>query len=346
MKPLQKDLDVQAEVRAVVDFVQQKWTPIDSLGTLVSELQEKAFSDWRATFDALDGSFSATISGLVQKRDAALADQYDGTELSVAIDLDRPRRLLIHLLGSAMELQEPAMNIDGPWNFERSANAAYKGASLRHPGLSEAQPLGWRELRLGYARHDGMVEYDLKADADLFKGTDLDAPRTQPFHQMISLPQAMYNDVENRKRPASTLVSAIYSHFLGIRQYLNTAEMISSIEKLADWEVDGPVQGVQFTSQQPLVNVMLKLLPEQNVADFRAAVAAEVKSIAEYEALTDQEKASRRTELSNSLKAMLNSPSVEDIKQDQLHKTLVRKLLVDAYGTRERDPQNSSAPAL
>lgn len=349
VKTLSKQLDVTDEIHAVIDFVRQKWTPIENLDVLVNQLQVRAFHDWRSFFDPSAADMAVTLSGLHRQREEALAKAYTGIALQTAISLDKPTQLVKHLLTQALALREPARKLDGEWHFENASTAACRGARLRHPTLGNATPKGWREVGQGYDPKEGMAAYDNKADADLFQGTDLEAPRTQPLHQMISLPQVAHNEVEHRKRPANTLIASIYSHFLGVREYLNTVQLTSAIESLTDWRAEGLVKHLDLSTEHPMLGVMLKLMPETQDKDFDVAVAEATQAAAEFERMSDEQKAQRRESLVEQTREMLRamqSPTAQEKAEQQAHERKIHQLLIEAYGTNGADPKNECGLTL
>ncbi len=343
VKTLSKHLDVTAEINAVIDYVRLKWTPIENLDILVNQLQVRAFHDWRSFFDPSIGGMAGTLSGLHGQRKELLAKAYTGIALETAIVMDKPAQLIMHLLTQALALKDAARKLDGEWNFENASAATCRSARLRHPTLGYAVPKGWQAAGQGYDPNVHMAEYDNKADADLFQGTDLEAPRTQPLHQMISLPQVAHNEIEHRKKPANTLVSSIYSHFLGVREYLNTVQLVSAIESLTDWNAKGLVTHLDLATEHPMLNVMLKLMPQAQDLDFDAAVAQATQRALEFERMSDEQKAQRRESLVAQTREIVRaaqSPTAQEKAEQQAHERTVHRLLIEAYGTNGPDPKN------
>jgi hypothetical protein len=340
---------VSTEVRAVSDFVRLKWSPIENLETLVSELQVRAFHDWRSFFDPSLAGFSSTLSALRGKREEILAQDFSGVQLEVAIQMDQPAKIIQHLIGSALTLKDNTRLLDGKWSFERSSASVSKGARLRHPGLSHALPLAWSD-QAAADRDSSLDSYDVEAEAALFEGTDLEAARTFPFHQAISYRHVLHNLEESGKKPADTLISSIYSHFLGVREYLNTAELVSSIEDMTDWQAPGLVLAGDFHASTPLLAVMLQLAPAEEAAhDLDATVASVIKARDEYASLHDEEKAHRRekvlAETREMMRAMTN-PTDKEKAEEQAENQKIHDLLVRAFGSGSKTVSADSEHSL
>lgn len=247
MKEITVDMDMDAEVAAIVDFVSLKWSPIKNLSELVTRVRDQALFDGRAWFN--EGVFTSRMIDLSQERlklvEAVLDDP---DEKSMAFGFDNVRSALDMIRMPASTMHEAAHTLDVDVKnhyFEDYTRPLAKEIAKNFPGYSKSKPLGWAEFAKVYEDRTGDNEYDPKPDRELFQGVD---PKGRSWHlvEKLALPALMYDDKGQGRSPTYMLVSSIYSHFLSISEFINTQKLIAAVENYLPFDEPTMLVGLEL----------------------------------------------------------------------------------------------------
>ena len=289
MKTLTADINLDEEVAHLAEFISQKWTPLANIQTLFAEIRDAALHAARGWFDQNEVWELAT-----ELEDARAKRLQSNLNLGfdASVELYDALCTLLHGIGrSAKDLREAGMALDGDWDYERRVRAVEHQLLLKYPDLAGARPLGWAELEKGYCDFDGQEEYDPYPDQELFKGALVQGTFSFDFPYRVALPYVMYDEKCQSFKASAVLVSAVYAHFLGIAEFLNTQKLKQDlVAALPNLDEPGMLFGRNLGTGNPFLMVMFEQMkPCPSRESFEACLAKR----AEYEALSDEEKAKR-----------------------------------------------------
>lgn len=291
MKTLTPSINLDAEVDALAQFTLLKWTRIEQITELFTEIRELAFQVGRGWFDPHPVWLEA---GTLGERRLAVLRQALGPEFAPTSDLyDALSTTLRGIRGTVHSLRDVGLALDGPWKFDKSMDMLTSALVERYPTLANARPLAWAEALEGYVEFSGQAQYDLTKDAALFQGVDVRGSRDAAFPERLALPYVLSESIQGLA-PSRVLVAAVFSHFLGIAERLNTVRMVKSLRELMVSIIDTPgmVHELQLVPRNPMLKFMLSELPQvPTSADFAGSLAR----LAEFNRMTpDEQDACRR----------------------------------------------------
>lgn len=96
------------------------------------------------------------------------------------------------------------------------------------------QPKGWDNIIDDYEDYDGMEEFDHKKNNDLFKGFNSQSCGAGGFHERVSLPNTMYDEVGQGRDRLYTLIGSIYAHGLLCMEHNNSYDFMNEYEPLME----------------------------------------------------------------------------------------------------------------
>lgn len=333
MKDLTAAINLNEEVAHLAEFIRQKWTPIDNLEALFTEIRDAALHAARGWFDA------HTVWERVTDWQDARAALLQGTLTLGAdthVDLyDAICTLLYDISRELRDVREAALALDGDWDFERRVRAIELRLSSRYPDLAGARPLGWAELALGYCDCDGQAEYDPRPDRELFQGSRVDGP-SAGFTSRVALPYVMYDHTCQSQKAPSVLVGAVFAHFLGIAEYLNTQALIHNLAAaLPDLQTPDMLferNEQNLKAHHPVLTVLLQLArPCKTKASFEEHLVIS----AQYAALSEEEKAKLQADNHDAIAKLIarlkSRPSTEEVQERTAAKQHRIVLLKEAF---------------
>lgn len=302
MKKLTTALNLDEEVNNLAEFIAQKWTPISNLEALFTEIRDAALHAARAWFD--QHAVWEVATEMEDKRTALLeANLNMGFKVYPAL-YDAQCTLLSSVARSTGEVRNSALDLDGDWDYTRRVRAVELSLGSRYPDLAGARPLGWDALAKAYNDFDGQEEYDPRPDRELFKGVLVQGTFSGSFTSRVALPYVMYDEKCQSYKAAHVLVGAVFAHFLGIAEYLNTEKLKKDlVDALPDVATPEMMFERNLQTDNPILKVMFELATTcRSKAEFETCLA----SYAEYEALSDEEKAARKAANSEKISEIMS----------------------------------------
>lgn len=334
MKELSTDINLDEEVAHMAEFIRQKWTPIENIEALFTEIRDAALHAARAwlhdhdIWDVAHDMLDARKALLEEKLKDSLPVQSVGVEYYDALCT-----LVYDISGKAKRLKEAGMDIDGPWDFSRRVNALSNRLSAKYPDLATARPNGWAEFEKGYTEYDGQAEYDPKPDRELFKGSKVEGACSGSFPMRVALPYVMYDEKAQGFKAYRVLVGAVFAQFLGIKEMLNTEELKQALKALPGMDEPTMVFERKVATDNPLLSVLFKMA---RPCPKEAAYLAACKSQAEYAMLSDEEKAALEAKHEDKIQQILDrlkssGGGEEDRKKREASKLNLVNLLNEAF---------------
>jgi hypothetical protein len=313
MKTLTADINLDEEVTLLADFIGQKWTPIANLDALFTEIRVAAMKAARSWFES--HSLWEAAHALKKERKTLLRQTYGPM---IYADLyDALYTLLDSISGEARDLSDVGRSLNGTrWDFEtRVRNLELRLCDRQYPDLSSARPLGWAEMEIGYKAFDGQDEYDPRPDQELFKGVNVQGARSADFPGRIALPYVICEEKNYGRRASYSLVGAVYAHFLGIAEFLNTHKVVQDLNAaFPQLQVPEVLYERVVTTENPFLKVAVEVAPPvATPAQFQEHLA----QMAAFEALSDEEKALRKAEGSAAVLEMLDGLNFSDPEEDR-----------------------------
>lgn len=305
MKKITVDMDMDAEVAAIVNFVKQKWSPIPELEQLVTKVRDQALYNARAWFH--EGKFSVKMIELSNQREKMVEALLDDPEEKSAASLyDNVVRALEQIRRPASMMRDAALTLDVDHEnkgFDEFTIPLSKRLIKEIPGFSRSKPVGWAALSKNYPDHSDSAEYDYGSDRQIFQGVDPEG-RTWHLVEKLALPNLMHDYKEQRRTPTYMLVSSIYSHFLGVIEYLNTQKMVSAIESALPLTEQGVVFNLkpEANTGNPHADILLAKITG---LPSREQFERSVQNSRDFDALSDEEKTERKAANAVRIKAMM-----------------------------------------
>ncbi|HDR9105969.1 TPA: hypothetical protein QDB04_002825 [Burkholderia vietnamiensis] len=313
MKKLAADINLDEEVTLLAEFISQRWTPIAGLQTMFTEIRDAALHAGRGWLES-HGIWEKTRD--MEKARQELLMQAMGPKTGDAVEYyDALCTLLDSIGSSATGLRDAGRALDGAWDYERRVKAVLAALTPRYPDLAGARPLGWESMEKGYRDFDGMAEYDPSVDHELFKGTLVEGHGAPDFVGRIALPYVMYDEMCQGRKACYVLVGAVYSHFLGIVEFLNTHRVIEDLAS-AFPQLREPVMLYErkVTTANPFLKVAIELArPAPKKEEFEQSLANKVA----FEALSDEEKAQKKADNSKRILQLLDALKSGSPAEDQ-----------------------------
>lgn len=307
MKEITVDMDMDDEVTAIVDFVNQKWSPIPDLKGLITRVRDQALFDGRAWFN--EGEFTLRLMDMSTQRVKMLEEILDDpAEKSQVLLYDNVRHAIDQIRSSAKIMREAGLSLDVDVQdkyFEQYTKPLAKKIQKDFPGFSKSKPLGWADFAKKYEDFAGQAEYRAEPDRDLYQGVD---PKGRSWHlvEKLALPYLMYDDKCQGNSPTYMLVSSVYSHFLGVREFINTKEMIGAVENLLPFYDPAVSFGlvVPTNSGNDLVDILVgKLEPFPS----KESSEESLRKLREFAALSEEEQAERKKSNAVRIKEMMQN---------------------------------------
>ena len=303
MKKLALPINVTTEAEALAAFIDQTWTAIPDIKSLFNEIRDAALHESRAWFDNYAVGFLA--HDMMSARRGLLVTQLaTEAEKEAGPFYDGVCHVLDQVWSHSDVVAKLGREIDGSWDYSDRVDAVYAKLAKKYPGLSSAKPLGWAALAKDYSDFDGQEEYDGRAANELFQGMDVSSAGSCNFVNNTALPYVMYDEKCQGRKAPRVLVAAVFSHFLGIREFMNTQEMCDALKALplrTDPEVLFDIE--MPTSSNTLMQVLLQMARAPYTAeDYQKSLDAR----AAYDAMSDEEKAARKVEADIETEAMID----------------------------------------
>lgn len=322
LKEITVDMDMDAEVTAIVDFISQKWSPIPDLEKLITKVRDQALFDGRGWFN--ESEFTLRLMDLSDQRVKMLEEIIDDPEQKSQVFLyDNVRSAIDQMRTSAKVMREAGLTLDVDVQdkyFEQYTKPLAKEIHNKFPGFSRSKPLGWAESAKNYTDYAGQEEYRAEADRDLFQGVDSKG-RSWHLVEKLALPYLLYDDKCQGRSPTYMMVSSVYSHFLGIREFINTKEMITAVEKLLPFHEPRISFGLVVSTDtgNSLVDILvgrLKPFPTKKESD------QSLLQQREFSALSEEAQAERKRINSVRVKEMIENmfrhdPVADAARQEQ-----------------------------
>jgi hypothetical protein len=126
-----------------------------------------------------------------------------------------------------MGSMELARLFQDKWDYSKSVKTLISNVKKEFPHATKLKPQGWKKLAKNYNDYDGMDELD--ETNTLFKGTNSAGATCGGFDHRTSLPQVMYDDKCQGRKPLETLIGAVLGHAYFISQKNN------SIKNIKEW---------------------------------------------------------------------------------------------------------------
>lgn len=312
MKPLTTDINLDEETRAVVDFVAKTWEPIDNLEEIVLQIRVSAQHAARGWIDAYDLGFKA---GDLQSARATMLEalpQYAETKTTVST-YDAVCHFLAQVSLKGHLLNQAGLAIDGTWDYGRRTSALSLKISNQFPGFRASRPLGWTALAAGYEDFDGQETFDSRAAKADFAGSRVESAVSGDLCYRLALPYVMYDEVSHGRKAATTLVSSVYSHFLGIQQFLNAQSAMSALSAYVEAQPQGLVFACLGEPQNPhLLVLKLTVRPAPSESDWLKAV----EGVRLYDLLSPDEKKRQADDNRESFDALMQKlPTCAEIER-------------------------------
>jgi hypothetical protein len=248
-------VDVGTELEAMVRFTAQRWDNVPNLRDVLELVYQLAARNARARFNR--DSIAQKFLNLRQHRDQLIEEITSIETYGTVARRDKVLKLTLEAGMGAMALQDIALNLDGEWDFEDSADCVYSMVLQHHEDLSKARPKGWEKLAENYVEYSGMSDYDA-ADEKLFDGADSQADGAHGYPHRIALPYVMYDEFEQGHRAAKVLVSAAYAHFLRLVEHGNTEDILAEMRVLETLVAERqPIYTLELGFTHPVLKTLM-----------------------------------------------------------------------------------------
>lgn len=329
MKELTVDIDLNEEVKAIVDFISDRWSPIKDLEKIVLQVRDQALNDTRAWFNS--DKFSLHIQKMKRARGEFLEqDLEDPDEKQMCSMFDNIIAAMDMINRSSMVMHRAALTLDfdvEDKGFDDYVKPLQNRIAKQHKGLDHSKPHGWKEVKENYPESCDQNYDRVKDHLSAYKGVD---PKGVTWHLAEKL--SVYNLVEDYERqgrsPVYWLIASVYSHFQTINQFLNTEKMLQAIESTLPFDYKGVAFDLPSlgNSGSKLFEVLLKGLSDLPT---RESFEKSVSSRKAPDTRSDSEKIADKKESARIISDMLSSmwsssPEEEKLRMEKDRRELIK----------------------
>lgn len=228
MKQLGGVINLDEEFSSLVSFVRKKWLIIDNIESLMHEAWFIGLDLYKSKFES-HYSVSNKICDMGRDEEKYICSSLVGVEKIVALRY-HPYKVFsrnLFLAGMKTFLKEPE---ESYYDLEKKLKLIIK----KYPECKKMKPVGWNELKKVYEEYMGMDEYDAKADENLFTGTDV-AQYERSFMLRISLPQVIYDELEQGNNRIIVLLMSVIDHAAKCIKHNNAQALLNDIERIESY---------------------------------------------------------------------------------------------------------------
>lgn len=228
MKQLEGVINLDEEFSSLVSFVQQKWSVVDNIENLMREAWVIGLDLYKSKSES-HYSVSNKICDMGRDEEKYICSSLDGIEKTVAIRY-HPYAVFsrnLFLAGMKTFLKEPE---ESYYDLEKKLKLIIK----KYPECKKMKPVGWNKLKKVYEEYMGMDEYDAKSDENLFTGTNV-AQYERSFMLRISLPQVMYDELEQGNNRIVVLLMSVIDHAAKCMKHNNAQAFLNDIERIENY---------------------------------------------------------------------------------------------------------------
>lgn len=318
-------VDLPAERAAIVRQLERTWAPIAALPLMIEAIQQHAFAAARAWFEAyavtdrLHLALDARAKRLAEVLVTPEAREYGPW-------YDRLHALLQAMAMEARALRDAALALDGPWDFERTANRLHGELSVAYPDLPRARPLGWDTLEASYDEDPGFSAFDHAAAAAAFDGANTAGAGSADFVYRTALPSVMYDEREQGRSASRVLVGAVFGHFLRIREHANTQALLAAIDVLPLAEAPAALifEAPALASDNALLQALIDVaeVTHTSAEKYETALA----TARAFALLPAAERAARRERAVDELIASIRADEADPVKEQRTRTEREQKL--------------------
>jgi hypothetical protein len=298
MHKLEGNIDICREIEAMVRFVRARWETTPDLYALFEAIRTLASRDARFWVDSFPIFFA--LRRREEARTALLEDSVtDEDEKNLLPFYDHSCTLLGKMVLAVDRVTNIGRHLDGPWDFEARATAAYETVLQQFPDLEKSLPQGWAELRKAGAEldDDTYAETQQQDEAEFEGASAMDIGIS--FPGTVARAAVRYSNARYNRSPAKILVWAAYGQFLAIQRHLNTMAVLAELDTL-DFREHEPVPVFDLTGEtrHPFVAAIFELIkhgyPDGKVVYSREEYLKDLSEAQRFRALSpDEQKAAR-----------------------------------------------------
>lgn len=335
MKELSPNINLTDEVRAMAQYLAQKWTPIEGLESLLREIRDAALHESRAWLTA--HSPGNLAHDLRAARAIALVQAPgDNDEKFIIERHDAVCHFLKEVGTLSGEVHKRALELDGGWDYTRRVDRLRAQLTSKYPDLAEARPRGWDELAQNYIDFDGQAEYDPRPDVAMFEGSCTESASSRHFVYRTALPYVMYDEKCHGRKASTVLVGAVFAQFLSIQEFLNTKRFERDLTAWVQQQPDAMVFSLSSVPDNPHLRVIAEeASAPRTEKEYQAALAQqrEVQAMSEAErAALVAENQARTAEMLKRLVAEVNAEDSAFAKKQDACALRVRQSLQTEFG--------------
>lgn len=219
-------IDTNLELQHLTQHIKDTWVNIPNLDEVMKLAWDIALDKTKHMFDHY--GFLDIIEDIQNSRKKSNQWKLPKDELAFISSYDAVYELGHELLLGSSQLERIIMR---DWNYSNVCHEIESAIKTQYD-IKKLKPLGWSKLSKNYSEYDGMEEYDQEAIDKKFNGINSGGVASGGFTVRTSLPQVMYDDKEQGRKPFHTLVGAIIGHAYAVSKRNTTLEMIDDINKI------------------------------------------------------------------------------------------------------------------
>lgn len=228
MKQLCGVINLDEEFSSLVSFVKSKWTTVEGFESLMRKAWEMGINLYKEKAES-NYRVSNKICDMGNDIDKYMYSSLEDIEKTIIARYHPYKLFSKSLFSISMRsfLKDTDLNY---YDLEKQVKEFIEEYSV----YKKMKPLGWDELEKVYTEYMGMEKYNLKADKDLFTGTDVE-PHDRSFMLKISLPQVMYDELEQGNDRIVVLLMSVVDHASKCIKHNNAIALLNDIEKIEDY---------------------------------------------------------------------------------------------------------------
>ena len=318
MNNTKEKIDTDLELQHLIAHIKDSWVNVPDLEGIMTLAWSMSLEKTKHMFNQY-GFLDVSQSIEEKRKDPTKWGKLPKEEMAYISTYDAVYKIGYDLLIGSSKLERLIMR---DWNYSNVCSEIESAVKEQYD-IKKLKPQGWLKLARNYNEYDGMEDFDQEAVDEKFKGIDSGGATSGGFTVRTSLPQVMYDDKEQGRKPFHTLVGAIIGHAYEVSRRNTTFEMIDDLNNLTEHylkpeffkKIVLEIDTTPFVKNNTL-KALLALRENTPVSqeEFDQMIKESKEAKDKFEALSPEDKKIELEKRANSFKEMMKGFSLKDTR--------------------------------